>query len=715
MKKLLLPTSLLLFSTFLGFSFSPTVKENSSFQFSFSDKLIEANSDTDTKQNDIDTATDTVNSAVERVYADINSSNSSNNLKEIAENSLKKINTLSSIIKLYQNGGTSEDFTNSINQLVLQINDLALPDDWTNASALIQSIYSERSKEVQAVDANKEAAKKINIIMQKFPVKSAEDLANGNASKTQLESVFGPAGSGLAFKTLAYSLDGTSNTQVPGSSDLEFSQFILKSMADSRKVAINALSTPNNEQKAVAIQKIDSLYLSAQNKLEASTTTFKDLIPLLSDSYKQFDQVVPETYYSPADASSKNTAISSLQKAYDNVEQKLKDVSGFDGEVKTALTSAQDLLTQYTNKIKDAVTLTDVNTLKTEGTQKITATSILSATDEQKKAVIAEINTAVTAQITAINADSLATDSAKTAANTTAKNIASHYIQNAQAENTTVQVLKTIQTAAISSLKAIIPIHDLTSKKVTTSQLTAATNALIAAGNAKKLVIQNDASVSTSDKSTAYTAVDKLVTTYTNQLKQATTTTALSQVQSTGVTAITNFQATQSVTTTSPITQLITTKMTTIKPTNQKLVYAISSLKLYQSNQLKGKVVASYAKHRRTNRPVFKVLRTVKNDAGKKAYYVQNQVSGKKGYITTSAKSVAYAYYQTTPKRIKVISNGGLNLYKKSTLSGKQHHYQKGQSLKVHKLIKSGTMTRFQLMNGSYVTANKKLVISTAY
>lgn len=479
-------------------------------------------------------------------------------------------------------------------------------------------------------------------------------------------------------------------------------------MAESREDAINALVTPTEDQKNEAVNALKTAYSDDKNQLNAPSVTLSDLQQMLPNFYKQFSNIVPTTDGNAASDSSKTNAIAALKAAYDTTKQTLDAVSGFDDAVKTALANAKTLLNQYTSQINAATSLSDVNTILNTGKNKIKSASYLYPTNDDVTATVKMIDDAAAAQIASINADTGASDSAKTTAITTVKNITSHYSQNAQAKNITLQVLKTIQTASVSSLKAITPIHDLTTKTVTASQLNTATNAIITAGNAKKTVIQNDPALLATDKEAAYTAIDGLVTTYTNQLKQATTTTALSQVQSAGVTAITNFQATQSVTTTSPVTQLITTKTTIIKPTNQKLVYAISSLKLYQSNQLKGKVIASYVKHRRTNRPVFKVLRTVKNDAGKKAYYVQNQVSGKKGYITTNAKSVAYTYYQTTPKQIRVISNGGLNLYKKSTLSGKQHHYQKGQSLKVHKLIKSGTMTRFQLMNGSYVTANKK-------
>lgn len=714
MKKTVLASNLVVLSTLLGLLF-PTSKLSTPASL-FTDTRVEADSISATQQTDIDAATTRVNNLAANVTTEINNSDTSESVKQTAINNLaKQTKQLDSAVNSYKQGGTQAKFQSVVDTLILFINDVATPNDWKSAISLQQKIFDERTSEINevtATDPDNAAVKSNTDAIENGKLKPIDTLAKTKSKKSSITSMCKTI---IGIPLLSTSLQGTASTSAPSTQDLEFANFILDSMAESREDAINALVTATESQKNEAVNAVKTAYSDYKTQLNASGATLSDLQQMLPTFYKQFSTIVPATDATTASESSKTNAIAALQATYDATVQTLKSVSGFDDAVKTALANAKTLLDQYTSQINGATTLSDVNTILNTGKNKIKSASYLYPTNTDVTATVKMINDAVAAQIASINADTGASNSAKATAITTVKNIASHYSQNAQAKNITLQVLKTIQTAAASSLKAITPIHDLASKTVAASQLTASTNALIAAGNAKKLVIQNDAAVSASDKATAYTAIDKLVTTYTNQLKQATTTTALGQVQSAGITAITNFQATQSVTTTSPVTQLITTKITTTKPINQKLVYAISSLKLYQSNRLKGKVVASYAKHRRVNRPVFKVLKTVKNDVGKKVYYVQNQVSGKKGYITTSAKSVAYAYYQTTPKRIKIISNGGLNLYKKSTLSGKQHHYQKGQSLKVHNLVKSGAMTRFQLMNGSYVTANKKMVISSAY
>jgi hypothetical protein len=126
------------------------------------------------------------------------------------------------------------------------------------------------------------------------------------------------------------------------------------------------------------------------------------------------------------------------------------------------------------------------------------------------------------------------------------------------------------------------------------------------------------------------------------------------------------------------------------------------------------KHTVTYAKHARTNRPEFTVFQTKTNDNGTKVYYVRNTASGRKGYISASSKYTSYAYYQTGAKKIKVISKNGVNAYKKSNLSSKKYHYKKGATLKIKKIVKSGLTTRFQLTNGTYVSANKIFVYTIA-
>lgn len=74
-------------------------------------------------------------------------------------------------------------------------------------------------------------------------------------------------------------------------------------------------------------------------------------------------------------------------------------------------------------------------------------------------------------------------------------------------------------------------------------------------------------------------------------------------------------------------------------------------------------------------------------------------------------------YYANVPKskRVTVISRKGVNAYKSANLTGKTKHYKKGVRLTVKKLVKHNLTTRYQLNNGRFITANKKLIIAGNY
>ncbi|KIO96044.1 Type IV pilus biogenesis protein PilO [Levilactobacillus brevis] len=69
-------------------------------------------------------------------------------------------------------------------------------------------------------------------------------------------------------------------------------------------------------------------------------------------------------------------------------------------------------------------------------------------------------------------------------------------------------------------------------------------------------------------------------------------------------------------------------------------------------------------------------------------------------------------YYAKRHVKIKVINAKGVNAYQKKNLTGKRAHYRYGQQLKVKKIVSHNLTTRFVLSNGTYVTANKKLVMT---
>jgi len=152
-------------------------------------------------------------------------------------------------------------------------------------------------------------------------------------------------------------------------------------------------------------------------------------------------------------------------------------------------------------------------------------------------------------------------------------------------------------------------------------------------------------------------------------------------------------------------------------------VYAIKKIGLYRSTSFtKSKRIAWYPKQKRINRPMFVVTGYKRTSNGTLRYKVRDvnhgrKTAGKKGYITASRKYVVPVYYASVPKskKITVIAKKGVNAYKSANLTGKAKHYKKGVRLTVKKLVKHNLTTRYQLSNGKYVTANKKLIIAGNY
>ena len=152
-------------------------------------------------------------------------------------------------------------------------------------------------------------------------------------------------------------------------------------------------------------------------------------------------------------------------------------------------------------------------------------------------------------------------------------------------------------------------------------------------------------------------------------------------------------------------------------------VYATKKIGLYKNTKFtKANRIAWYPKQKRVNRPMFVVTGYKRAANGALKYKVRDvnhgrKTAGKKGYITASRKYVVPVYYASVPKskKITVISPKGINTYKSANLTGKAKHYKKGVRLTVKKLVKHNLTTRYQLSNGYYVTANKKLIIQGNY
>lgn len=152
-------------------------------------------------------------------------------------------------------------------------------------------------------------------------------------------------------------------------------------------------------------------------------------------------------------------------------------------------------------------------------------------------------------------------------------------------------------------------------------------------------------------------------------------------------------------------------------------VYATKGIYMYSdANFKKSERIATYPKAKRVNRPMFVVVGYENANNGALRYKVRDvnhgkKTAGKVGYITANRKYVVNVYYQTLPsnKRITVIGKKGVHAYKNASLTGRAKSYKIGTRLTVKKLVKHNLTTRYQLSNGYYVTANKKLVIQGNY
>ena len=139
--------------------------------------------------------------------------------------------------------------------------------------------------------------------------------------------------------------------------------------------------------------------------------------------------------------------------------------------------------------------------------------------------------------------------------------------------------------------------------------------------------------------------------------------------------------------------------------------YAIRKIGLYKKvNFTKNNRIRWYQKQPRTKRPKFTVIGYARTKAGTLRYKVKT-TSGQTGYITANTDYVGNTYYQTTPKKITVINAKGINAYRKVNLTSKVRHYRKGTVLKVKAVKQHGITTRLILTNGTYITANKTMVL----
>ncbi|WP_428958298.1 DUF5776 domain-containing protein [Levilactobacillus brevis] len=140
-------------------------------------------------------------------------------------------------------------------------------------------------------------------------------------------------------------------------------------------------------------------------------------------------------------------------------------------------------------------------------------------------------------------------------------------------------------------------------------------------------------------------------------------------------------------------------------------VYATRKIGLYKTvNFTKNNRIRWYQKQPRTKRPKFTVIGYARTKAGTLRYKVKT-TSGQTGYITANTNYVSNTYYQMNPKKVTVINAKGINAYRKVNLTSKVRHYRKGTVLKVKAVKQHGITTRLILTNGTYITANKTMVL----
>ena len=117
---------------------------------------------------------------------------------------------------------------------------------------------------------------------------------------------------------------------------------------------------------------------------------------------------------------------------------------------------------------------------------------------------------------------------------------------------------------------------------------------------------------------------------------------------------------------------------------------------------------------------MFVVKKIVKNQNVRVRFYVKdvNHLSssyGKKGYITARKNYVVPVYYQSKARMITIINPLGVNEYQNKNLTKPVKNLKQGTHLKVKRVVKHNLTTRYQLANGHYLTANRKLVIHGKY
>lgn len=119
--------------------------------------------------------------------------------------------------------------------------------------------------------------------------------------------------------------------------------------------------------------------------------------------------------------------------------------------------------------------------------------------------------------------------------------------------------------------------------------------------------------------------------------------------------------------------------------------------------------VAGYVKKPMMYAPTFKVVNTKKSTNGQLRYQLSDG-----SYITTNRKFVGKLYPsgKKAPKQVYALAANGVTSYrsKKLSQSTRARRYKQGTRLAVQRAVRVGNTLRYQLKNGRYISASRKLV-----
>lgn len=695
-------TSVLLFSTILGVS---VPVQDQFTQHAYADTDVSS-----TMTADISQARDEVQTLVKTLSPNMtDDATSESQLVQTYDTHLSTVNTIETQITAYEADKLSRSqFLTAVKNIETSLINLATPVDWQAEADLVAALLQERQTEISQSGTDQSALSTNIAKYQKYTDATTISKNTLMRSKTGFSTLW----NNLVNALLQTSVDTDTGDTTLHDDQRTFASFMLTQLATMRQTQIKQQAVGTDASKQTALAMVTQSLANDKAKLADKTLTKTGLMSLVKGFYSEYAAIIPVTSYNQASDSGRSTAIAQLQATYESVLAALNQITGYDTDVAVAKQQLSQKLATYESQISQAQTSTAINSVTSTGQSALTALKTLKPTSDELASTLAEIQAAATAQKQVIDKDDLASTAQKLTAKATIDAQVAKYTSNANMATTTVQVLTTIKKAAISTIQATQAMHTVaatattsTEGNLTTDQINAAINAVITTGNRKKVAIQDDQNVAANLKVAAYAAVDKLVTNYENQLRRATSLAEVTAIQASGQSAVNAFSVSAKASSTDSIKADQSTK----------IVYAISKVKLYKHASLTGSVVATYAKQKRTKRPMFKVVKKTQNSDGQSVFAVKAIRSGQTGYLTASRQSVVNAYYQTTPKTIKVIATKGINQYQAKQLTGNKMAVSKGRTLRVKKLIKVGLTSRFELTNGHYVSANKKLVLATKY